>query len=70
LLQVVRSPVSKLRVTWKKSAIGYNKGQRMTLKALGFRSLNQTVIHSDSAAIRGMINKVRHLVQVEEVAEE
>jgi len=62
--------VSKLRVTWKKSAIGYNKRQRMTLKALGFRSLNQTIIHSDSPAIRGMVNKVRHLVRVEEVAEE
>jgi len=42
----------------------------MTLKALGFRSLNHTIICSDSAAIRGMINKVRHLVRVEEVAEE
>ena len=62
--------MAKLRVTWKKSAIGYNKRQRMTLRALGFRSLNQTIIHSDSTAIRGMLDKVRHLVQVEEVAEE
>ncbi len=62
--------MSRLRVTWKKSAIGYNKGQRMTLKALGFRSLNQTIIHADSPPIRGMIDKVRHLVRVEEVAEE
>jgi len=62
--------VSKLRVTWKKSAIGYNKRQRMTLKALGFRSLHPTSIHAESPAIRGMLNKVRHLVQVEEVAEE
>jgi large subunit ribosomal protein L30 len=62
--------VAKLHITWKKSAIGYNKGQRMTLKALGFRSLNQTIVHSDSLAVRGMLNKVRHLVQVEEVSEE
>ena len=62
--------MSKLSITWKKSAIGYNKRQRMTIKALGFRSLNQTVIHVDSPVIRGMINKVRHLVHVEEFAEE
>ncbi|KPJ51765.1 MAG: 50S ribosomal protein L30 [Dehalococcoidia bacterium DG_18] len=62
--------MSKLHITWKKSAIGYNKRQRMTLKALGFRSLNHTIVRSDSAAIRGMIDKVRHLVRVEEVAEE
>jgi large subunit ribosomal protein L30 len=62
--------VPKLRITQKKSAIGYNKGQRLTLKALGFRSLNQTVIHGDSQVIRGMINRVRHLVSVEEIPEE
>lgn len=42
----------------------------MTLKALGFHSLNQSVVHTDSPEIRGMIGKVRHLVRVEEVAEE
>jgi large subunit ribosomal protein L30 len=62
--------VAKLRVTCKKSSVGYNKGQRMTLKALGFRSLNQTIVHNDSMVIRGMLNKLRHLVRVEEVAEE
>ena len=62
--------MAKLHVTWEKSAIGYNKRQRMTLKALGFRSLNQTIIHADLPAIRGMVNKVRHLVRVEEVADE
>lgn len=59
-----------LRITWKKSAIGYNQGQKTTLKTMGFRSLNQTVVHRDSRAIRGMINKVKHLVQVEEIPEE
>ena len=57
--------MTKLRITWVKSGIGYAGDQRKTLKALGFRRLNQSVIHSDSASIRGMINKVRHLVKVE-----
>ncbi|HEY48519.1 MAG TPA: 50S ribosomal protein L30 [Dehalococcoidia bacterium] len=60
----------KLHITWKKSAIGYDRRQRMTLKALGFHSLNQTIVHGDTPVIRGMIDKVRHLVQVDEVAEE
>ncbi len=60
----------KLRITWEKSAIGYNKRQRMTLKALGFRSLHQTINHNDSLVVRGMIVKVRHLLKVEEIAED
>ncbi len=60
----------KLRITWKKSAIGYAKEQRVTLRTLGFHCLNQTVLQNDSSEIRGMINKVRHLVQVEEAPEE
>lgn len=58
--------MSKLRITWVKSGIGYAKVQKRTLKALGFNRLNQTVTHDDSLAVRGMINKVRHLVKVEE----
>jgi large subunit ribosomal protein L30 len=59
--------MAKLRITYRKSAIGYNKKQKATLKALGFRKLNQVVEHDDTAVIRGMINKVSHLVDVEEV---
>jgi large subunit ribosomal protein L30 len=66
----VRVPVAKLRITWTKSAIGYAKEQRTTLRTLGFHCLNQTVVHNDSPEIRGMINKVRHLVRVEEAPEE
>jgi large subunit ribosomal protein L30 len=66
----VRGPVAKLRITWKKSAIGYAKEQRVTLKTLGFHRLNQTVVHNDSPEIRGMVDKVRHLVRVEEAPEE
>ena len=62
--------MSKLSITWVKSGIGYSKDQKRTLKALGFRRLNQSVTQHDSASIRGMINKVRHLVKVEEKADE
>jgi len=58
--------VAKLRITWVKSGIGYAKTQRRTLKALGLNRLNQSVIHDDSLSIRGMINRVRHLIKVEE----
>jgi large subunit ribosomal protein L30 len=58
---------SKLRVTYVKSSIGYNKRQKSTIKALGLRKLNQTVEHDDTPVIRGMINSVSHLVVVEEV---
>ena len=57
--------MAKLRVTWLKSGIGYAEVQKRTLKALGLRRLNQCVIHGDSASIRGMIEKVKHLVKVE-----
>jgi len=58
--------MAKLRITWVKSDIGYKDDQRRTLKALGFHRLNQSVTHNDSASIRGMIKKVRHLVKVAE----
>ncbi len=58
--------MSKLRITWVKSGIGYEKSQKRTLAALGFHRLNQSVVYEDSSSIRGMINKVRHLVKVEE----
>lgn len=58
--------MSKLRITWKRSAIGHKIDQKRTIQALGLRKLGQTVEHSDSASIRGMIYKVQHLVSVEE----
>lgn len=60
--------MAKLRVKWVKSAIGYSKDQKATIRALGLRKLQQTVEHEDHPTIRGMIRKVTHLVQVEEVA--
>ena len=58
--------MAKLIVTWKKSAIGYAQDQKDTIRALGLRRLNHAVEHPDTRAIRGMLNKVRHLVLVEE----
>jgi len=58
--------VAKIVIILTKSGIGYAESQKRTLRSLGLRHLNQQVIHKDSAAIRGMINKVRHLVKVEE----
>jgi large subunit ribosomal protein L30 len=58
--------MSKLRITWIKSGIGYEESQKRTLKSLGFHRLNQSVVIEDSNSVRGMINKVRHLVKVEE----
>ena len=57
----------KLLITWKKSAIGYAGDQKRTIQALGLRRLGHTVEHGDTRAIRGMIGKVRHLVEVAEV---
>jgi large subunit ribosomal protein L30 len=57
--------VAKIKVTWIKSGIGYEESQRRTLRALGFHRLNQSVVHEDTRPVRGMINKVRHLVKVE-----
>lgn len=56
----------KVRVTYVKSVIGYNKKQRGTIEALGFRKLYQSVVHEDSPALRGMLTKVSHLVEIEE----
>ena len=59
--------VAKLRITWLKSGIGYSKEQKNTLKALGFHRLNEVIEHDDSASIRGMVQKVNHLVKMETI---
>ncbi|GIV78713.1 50S ribosomal protein L30 [Litorilinea aerophila] len=55
-----------LQITLVKSPIGYSKRQKATVEALGLRKLHQTVEKEDTPVIRGMINKVSHLVVVEE----
>ena len=61
--------MAKLRITYIKSAIGYNVKQKATIQALGLRRMQQTVEHEDTPVIRGMINKVSHLVRVETAPE-
>ena len=58
-----------LRVTQIRSPIGRPKGQRQTLIGLGLNRLHRTRELEDTAAVRGMINKVRHLVRVDEARE-
>ena len=55
-----------IRVTLVRSPIGYTKDQRATARALGLRRMHQTVEHQDTPTLRGMIQKIVHLVQVEE----
>jgi len=59
-----------LRIKWVKSDIGYSKRQKATIRALGLKRLEDTVEQEDTPAIRGMIHKVKHLVEVEELREE
>jgi len=58
-----------LKVTLKKSVIGYDKRQRATVKALGLGKVGSSVLQAESPAILGMIRKVPHLLEVETVAE-
>lgn len=55
-----------LRVTLIKSPIGFAEPQKRTVKALGLRHLHCTVEHKDTPAVRGMLNKIIHLVRIEE----
>ena len=58
--------MAKIRIVWVKSGIGYGEDQKKTLRSLGLRRLNQSVTQEDTASVRGQINKVRHLVRIEE----
>lgn len=57
----------QLKITWTKSFIGFPKTQRATIQSLGLRKLQQSVIKEDCDQIRGQINKVQHLLSVEEI---
>ncbi len=57
----------QLRITLVKSAIGYRVDQKATVKSLGLLRIRQSVVHDDSASVRGMVRKVQHLVTVEPV---
>jgi large subunit ribosomal protein L30 len=60
--------MSRLTITYRKSTIGYARDQKATIAALGLKRLHQTVEHEDTASLRGMVFKVRHLVSVDGVA--
>lgn len=57
----------QLKITLKRSLIGRPEDQRLTVRSLGLRKTNHSVVQPDNDAIRGMVNKVSHLVEVEEV---
>ncbi|TWI53641.1 50S ribosomal protein L30 [Halalkalibacter nanhaiisediminis] len=57
----------KLEITLTRSLIGRPENQRVTVKTLGLRKMHQTVVQEDNVAIRGMVNKVSHLLTVKEI---
>ena len=58
---------NQLQITLKRSLIGRPEKHRRTVRTLGLRKVNQTVIQKDNPAIRGMIEQVKHLVEVKEI---
>ncbi len=58
----------QLRITLVRSVIGRPGDQERTVRSLGLKHVNQTVEREDTPSIRGMVEKIRHLVSVEEVA--
>ena len=59
-----------LKITLVKSPIGYSETHKATVRALGLRKMNQSVVQEDNLTIRGMLSKVNHLVVIEEQVEE
>ncbi len=60
--------MSQLKVTQRKSGIGGTHGQRASLRTLGLRRIGASVVREDKPEVRGLINRVAHLVEVEEVS--
>lgn len=59
--------MSELKITLKRSVIGRPQNQRDTVKALGLKKTNSTVVKPNNDAIKGMVNTISHLVDVEEI---
>jgi len=59
--------MAKIKITQVKSLIGSTKSQKATMEALGLKKMHQTVEHETTPQIIGMVNKMRHLLNVEEV---
>lgn len=60
----------RLRITYRKSSIGYPRRQKETIRALGFHKLYSSIEKDDTPSVRGMVQRVAHLVQVEEISGE
>lgn len=60
---------AKLKITLRHSPIGHQQSQKDTVRALGFKKLQQSVVREDTPVVRGMIHKVKHLLEVEAVEE-
>lgn len=58
--------VKELKITQVKSVIGYKQKVKLTMKALGFRKIHQTIVQKDTATLRGMLKHVDFIVKVEE----
>jgi len=63
---MAKKTAGTLKIKWVRSFIGCPRGMRQTIRGLGFRRMQQVLERLDTPAIRGMINKVRHLVEVQE----
>ena len=59
-----------LKITLKKSPIGYSERQKRTVQALGLGKMNSSAVQPDNPQIRGMVRKVSHLVQIEQVEQD
>jgi large subunit ribosomal protein L30 len=59
--------MSPLKVTQVRSVIGSKEGHKRTVRALGLKRIRDSRVHEDTPQIRGMVHKVRHLVEAEEV---
>ncbi len=62
-----KKATKKIKITLTRSTIGHLAKQKATVKALGLRRIHHSVVRSDTPVIRGMINKVKHLVEVTEL---
>jgi large subunit ribosomal protein L30 len=61
--------MAQLKITWIKSTIGRPQNQQRVVDALGLKRLHHSVTHGDTPTIRGMVNKIQHLLSVEEIEE-
>ncbi len=66
MAETAQTQPKMVRITLVRSAIGYSKKHKATVRALGLTKLHQTVEHADTPTLRGMLSKVNHLVVIEE----